>query len=253
VKAIILSAGQGKRLLPLTESLPKCLVDLGQGYTALSWQLTQLEKAGIDEAVVVTGFQADKVDQEVAAYNGKMTVRTLFNPFYMVADNLSSVWVARHEMDEDFMIINGDTMFVAPVAAKLIQSNQNITLTISEKGSYDDDDMKVCHNAAEKTLQRVGKKLDESIVNGESIGMMMFRNEGRDLFKAAADKTIREENGLKVWYLSVLDLMAQAGHVNTCCVDTSQWCEIDFPADYEEACSFAEKWSGQSNCSVSAV
>ena len=94
MKAIILAAGRGSRLLPLTETLPKCLLAVGET-TVLSLQLDTLERAGVDEAIVITGFMAARVEDEVADRSGPMAVQTLYNPFYQVADNLASCWMAR--------------------------------------------------------------------------------------------------------------------------------------------------------------
>ena len=97
-KVVILSAGQGKRLSPLTDDRPKCLVELS-GRTVLHWQLANLASVGVREAVVVTGFRADRVDEEVAGLDlPGMTVRTLFNPFYALSDNLATCWLARDEL-----------------------------------------------------------------------------------------------------------------------------------------------------------
>ena len=60
-RAIILAAGQGKRLLPLTEARPKCLIELS-GRSLLAWQLMRLQAAGVDETVIVTVFRADAVE-----------------------------------------------------------------------------------------------------------------------------------------------------------------------------------------------
>src|SRR5690606_31501919 len=65
-KAVVLSAGQGRRLLPLTADRPKCLVELS-GRSVLEWQLRALEAAGVREAVVVTGFGAASVDAELSS------------------------------------------------------------------------------------------------------------------------------------------------------------------------------------------
>src|SRR3712207_5893851 len=105
-KAIILSAGKGSRLLPLTAERPKCLIELS-GRSLLEWQLDALEEAGLTDIVVVTGFRDDLVDGVAARRRG---VRTLFNPFYHVADNLGSVWMAREELDRDTLLLNGDTL-----------------------------------------------------------------------------------------------------------------------------------------------
>src|SRR5690349_3370386 len=81
-KAILLSAGKGSRLLPLTADRPKCLIAFS-GRSLLEWQLDVLQDAGIGEIVIVTGFREELVEAVAAARTG---VRTLFNPFYHVAD-----------------------------------------------------------------------------------------------------------------------------------------------------------------------
>ena len=120
-RALILGAGQGSRLLPLTEQLPKCLLDLGNGRSMLEWQLRGLMEAGIGEAVVVTGFRSDLVEQALQRITpAGMTVRTLFNPFYKLADNLASCWMARSELRAPCLILNGDTLFEPEIARRLL-------------------------------------------------------------------------------------------------------------------------------------
>src|SRR5687768_2327890 len=97
MKAIILSAGQGSRLGHLTTDRPKCLIEFG-GRTLLDWQLDTLAANGIEEAVVVTGFRDDQIEAALARRSGGPIVRTIYNPFYKVADNLGSLYVAREEL-----------------------------------------------------------------------------------------------------------------------------------------------------------
>src|SRR3990167_9747918 len=145
VKTLILAAGQGKRLSPLTDDRPKCLVELA-GKTVLEWQLRHLHQAGVPEAVVVTGFRSDLVEAEIARLSlPGMVVRTLYNPFYSVTDNLPTCWLARDEMrGGPFMIPNGDTLFEPAIAERLISApDAPITVTVDRKaGGYDADDMK---------------------------------------------------------------------------------------------------------------
>ena len=109
-RAIILSAGRGGRLLPLTERLPKCLLDVG-GRSLLAWQLRALAEAGVREAVVVTGYGAEFVDLEIERHSPPgMRVRALYNPFFQVADNLASCWIARAELTGSCLILNGDSL-----------------------------------------------------------------------------------------------------------------------------------------------
>ena len=110
-KAIILSAGQGSRLLPLTRDIPKCLIEFN-GRSLISWQVAALVANGIKDIVVVTGFRTERVeDHALQLYRDTgARIRTLFNPFFQVADNLGTCWIAREEMDRNFIILNGDTI-----------------------------------------------------------------------------------------------------------------------------------------------
>ena len=104
MRAVILSAGQGSRLLPHTERLPKCLLELG-GRSMLEWQLRALESVGIRETVVVTGFMPELVEAELLGCTPtRMRVRSLYNPFYKLADNLASCWMARAELSGPYPV-----------------------------------------------------------------------------------------------------------------------------------------------------
>src|SRR4029434_2875981 len=99
MKAIILSAGQGSRLGHLTDDRPKCLIKFN-GRTLLDRHTDALAANGIEEAVVVTGFRDDQIEA-VLKRRGEIgpRVRTVYNPFYKVADNLGSLFVAQQETD----------------------------------------------------------------------------------------------------------------------------------------------------------
>ena len=240
MKAIILSAGQGRRLLPLTENMPKCDLDVG-GKSALQWQLEQISKTDLDEVVVMTGFHADIVESIAAASTG-VPARTTHNPFYAACDNLGTCWLARPEMDGDFVVINGDTLFESAILQRLLESKADnaVTLVIDRKGDYDDDDMKVVEQGGK--LLRVGKKLPGEPVNAESIGMMAFRGTGPELFSAKLDAMMRDETSLKRWYLSAVDEMAQNGDVGVCSIEGLDWCEIDDAADLAHAATVVANW-----------
>ena len=240
MKAIILSAGQGRRLLPLTADKPKsalAVLDL----SVLEWQLNEMAQCAIDEVVVVTGFAADILDDIVARQTAVKT-RTLYNPFFAQCDNLGTCWVARPEMQGEFVIVNGDTLFEAAILRRLLASETGaaVTLVTDSKASYDDDDMKVI--VADGRLRRVGKQLDRGLVNGESIGMMAFRAEGPARFAQQLDHLMRYGSGLKQWYLAAVDSLADQDLVATCPIDGLSWCEIDDRADLERAAQVIASW-----------
>jgi choline kinase len=240
MKAIILSAGQGTRLLPLTARSPKCTVSL-QGRALIEWQIDQLSACGVEDVVVVTGFGAAHVEEVLRRRTDGARWTTVYNPFFEVADNLASCWMARHEMTDAFFLLNGDTVFEPAVVQRLLDSPANpVTLATDHKAHYDDDDMKV--QLAGRRLLRVGKDLPSDLVDGESIGLMLFRGEGPGLFREALDQAIRNPGGLKQWYLSVIGQMAQAGHVWTQSIEGLDWAEVDYPLDLARAAKMVGQW-----------
>ncbi|MCP4046158.1 MAG: phosphocholine cytidylyltransferase family protein [Gammaproteobacteria bacterium] len=243
MKAIILSAGQGRRLMPLTANTPKCCLMLA-GKTLLEHQLESLAANGIDEIVVVTGFGHRMVDQVVNKTRG-ISVRTLYNPFYALSDNLGTAWVARHEMKGPFLLVNGDTLFEASTLSYLLSGEHSfpITLATDHKGEYDDDDMKIITDG--RQLKRVGKKLNMESVNGESIGMMVFNQKGAEAFVNKVETLMAGTGGLVRWYLSAIDELAMAGLVGINSINGSGWCEVDDHADLAYAQMTVSNWDRQ--------
>lgn len=241
-RAIILSAGQGSRLLPLTEQLPKCLIDLS-GRSMLEWQLRALEQVGVAEAVVVTGFHPELVEAEIKRLAlSQLRVRTLYNPFYKLADNLASCWMVRAELSGPCMILNGDTLFEPAIARRLLAAPEApITVTIDRKANYDADDMKVVTEGDH--LRAIGKTLGAELVNGESIGFLRFNAEGAAQFVAELERTMRTPEGPGLWYLSAIHRLAHAGaDVRVASIEGLQWGELDFPADLVQVRALAATW-----------
>ncbi|MEO6579681.1 MAG: NTP transferase domain-containing protein, partial [Sphingomicrobium sp.] len=162
MKAIILSAGQGSRLGHLTDDRPKCLIEFA-GKSLLDWQLDTLAANGVDEVVVVTGFQDDQIEASLGRRSGGPRVRTLFNPFFKVADNLGSLYMVRHELTGDCLVWNGDTLVSTELMARVVGNHTpGICVTIDRKASYDDDDMKVVADD-DGRLKAIGKRIAEGV------------------------------------------------------------------------------------------
>lgn len=237
--AIILAAGQGSRLLPLTEDQPKCLIPFA-GKSLLAWQVGALAANGITDIAVVTGFRTEKVEAAIAEMAG-VDIRAIFNPFYHVADNLGSCWLARGEMEGDFIILNGDTLVSPEIVGRLIASaRMPITVTVDVKDHYDADDMKVERDG--DILRAIGKTLTVEQTNAESIGMLAFTGTGGARFRAEVDRMMRTAAGTKNWYLKAIDRIAPEGVVGTVSIEGLSWAEVDYPADLEIAERVTQGW-----------
>jgi L-glutamine-phosphate cytidylyltransferase len=240
-KAIILSAGQGSRLLPLTADMPKCLIELS-GRTLLAWQIDMLFANGVSDIHVVTGFMSDKVEAELARLaRPGLTLTVCFNPFYKVADNLASCWMARDAMIGDFLILNGDTLVSNEIVASVQQESAwPIAVTVDVKPAYDSDDMKVQREG--DRLVAIGKTLGAAQSNAESIGFLAFRGEGASLFSDTVAAFMRTPAGIDNWYLKIIDSLAGSGKVGTVSIAGHGWAEVDFLNDVDAAEHLTAGW-----------
>ena len=228
-------------MLPLTAERPKCLIEFS-GRSLLAWQIEMLARGGVKRIDVVTGFMTDMVDAEVAAIRDpRVTVTTRFNPFFKVADNLGSCWIAREAMEGDFLILNGDTLVSEEIVAS-VQEDRGwpIAVTVDVKPAYDSDDMKVERDG--DRLVRIGKTLTAAQSNAESIGFLAFRGEGVGLFREAVRTAMRTPEGVQHWYLKVIDSLAPSGKVGTASIEGLGWAEVDFLNDIEIATRLTDAW-----------
>ncbi|NIA71499.1 phosphocholine cytidylyltransferase family protein [Pelagibius litoralis] len=243
MKALVIGAGQGRRLLPLTEIEPKALLNVG-GKSLLAWQAEALVDCGVDEIVFLAGFNLPAVERALkhfAARWPQTDFRAVYNPFYGVADNLATCWMARQEMDSDFLLLNSDTLFSQPVLQTLLSSpSAPISLAVDHKAKYDDDDMKVELQGAR--LLDIGKTLPPERVQGESIGMLFFRGEGPQRFVAALEAAMLEPRAIRQWYLSVIAALASEIEIQAVTISGHDWCEIDYPVDLQTARRMVASW-----------
>ena len=240
MKAIILSAGQGSRLGHLVDRRPKCMIDFN-GRTLLDWQLDTLEANGVHEAVVVTGFHDELVRQTIEARPAGPNVRTIFNPFYKVADNTGSLFMACEELRGDCLVWNGDTLVSNDLMRRVVENGRSgICVTIDRKAAYDEDDMKVVEEGGR--LKAIAKRLPVDTVNAESIGLLAYRSGGAEQFREAIERAMRTPEGTTIWYLRVINQIAQKADVWTLDINGEEWGDVDFPADVDAARELTARW-----------
>lgn len=234
MKIIFLSAGRGARMFPLTEDVPKPLLDIGDGVSIIDSQLKSISDCGgIDEVVFVVGYKAEMIEKRLEKYT-KTKVRFLYNPFYMTSNNLISLWLARGEMDSDFIIINGDNVFKPDVLKRLLAEpkKKEIVMVVDQKKRYSTEDMKVVME--KDRVVKVSKKIPAPKANGESIGMMRLIGEGRNVLRSTLDRMVRQEENKQIFYLEAFQQIMNSGfpvYPNLCAVE--EWSEIDFHPDLE--------------------
>jgi len=241
MKMLILAAGEGVRLYPLTKNRPKLLIKLDKKITLLDKQMELFAKSGaVKEVIYIVGPFATMVEEKLSELSSKYSIisRTIYNPFYDVSNNLISLWLARHEFDQDITITNGDNLFTPDVFEKIKQIKDNgIFLTISLKDEYDEDDMKVRLDDNHKLLE-IGKYLATSESNAESVGLVRINGcYARDKFQESLEALVRIKENRNCFWLETFNHLRSANIViNTVEIDGSRkWREIDFHIDVKYA------------------
>ena len=230
MKAIILAAGMGTRMFPLTKNTPKSLLDIGQGLTLLETQLHSLQEAGITNIVLVIGYRAEQIEAKIKEYEKDFKISIVFNPFFDTSNNLISAWMARHHMTDEFITINGDDIFDSIVIKDLLKSNENITMITDVKDEYDSDDMKIVSNNG--LVEKVSKKVPIEEANGESVGIIKFSGHGPKIYTDTLEEMVRDPENLQVFYLKAIQQIIDKGfsvHHSVC--NEHDWGEIDFHPD----------------------
>jgi L-glutamine-phosphate cytidylyltransferase len=242
VRVIILAAGQGKRLLPLTADIPKALLDIG-GKSLLERQIEAFAACGITDFVVITGYGRDQMERAAEAIASRLsvTIATVFNPFYAVADNLASCWLARQHYQGDVIQVNGDNVFRSDLVARLLAfAPSQAAVAINRKTSFDADDMKVMLDG--QRLTEIGKTLPADTVDAEAIGFYVFRGAGCQAYVTELEHAMREPQGLRRWFPSAVGALAKRMDVMTISIDGLRWSEVDYPADLQAARQLVAEW-----------
>jgi len=238
MKIIILAAGRGTRLMPLTRNTPKPLIDLGNGKTLLEEQLESIQKSKvIDEIVLVIGYLAGQIESKIRFWkqNG-LKITTVYNPFYDTSNNLISLWFAKHQMNEDFIITNGDNLFEYDVFRDLVNNYRDcICLTICKRRKYGDGDMKVTLDDKNNAI-KVSKLIEKDKIHAESVGLVLVSGEKyRKLFKENLEELARDKEYINKYWLEVFNLMYNKGiPINTFEMNSDKWREVDFHVDLED-------------------
>ncbi len=242
MRVIILAAGQGKRLLPLTAEVPKAMLDIG-GKLLIERQIEAFAQCGLKDFAVVTGYATGLLEEALVKVADRLgvKVRTVFNPFYGVADNLASCWLARSEMTGDFIQVNGDNVFRSDLVERLLSAPERaVSVAINRKDEFDADDMKVMLDG--ERLTEIGKTLPLGTVDAEAVGFYMFRKSGGAAYVRQLEEAIRDPEALRRWFPSVVGALAKRVDVHVIPITGLQWSEVDFPVDLQRARQLVASW-----------
>jgi choline kinase len=223
--AIILAAGQGRRLLPYTHDRPKCLLDIG-GKTILEHQVETLRSCHVDHITVVTGYLGSKVRDVLGTQ-----VHYTANPDFETTSSMYSLWLARHAATAGCIILNADVLFHVNILQRLLASASPDAVAVDCDAHLAEEETKVLISGSR--VQALSKSLPRG--DAENVGMLKFGTQGsRVLF--AKIQALLDQNHRREMVPFALNAIAPEHVLTAVPVQGLPWIEIDFPADYHRAC-----------------
>jgi choline kinase len=231
MKAVILAAGVGKRLWPVTQHRPKCLIEFG-GRSLLRRYLDALAGVGIPQAVIVVGYKQDLIRAHVGSGVSGVAVRYLVNDDFQ-RGSIGSLWKARPELNEDVLIMDADVLFHRDILRRLVASSAATALLLDETVKQQGEEcMAVVHGARVVSLsKRIPDRYD---LAGEGVGFLKVRAADCPSLvaslKAHIDRgewQMEYEDGLQEFFADVRVGYERIGGL--------PWTEIDFQEDIDRA------------------
>lgn len=231
MRAIILAAGVGWRLKPQTEATPKCLLEFG-GKTLLRRYLEAFAALGIPEAVLVVGYLKEQVAAEAARGPAEVRVRVVENDRYM-RGNILSLWQARHEFDDDVLIMDADVLYPRELLARLLATPDANAIAVDEQLQDTGEEQKViCEDG---WVVEVTKKIGQDPrVRGEAVGMLRLSTEAAEILRGILEEFI-ETGKDSLEYEDAFRELAGEVPIGVVEVGDLPWIEIDFPEDLARA------------------
>lgn len=236
MRAIILCAGRGRRLRPLTDDRPKCLLEL-DGRTILESCLAALRGEGLRDFLLVTGYRAGMVEAEARRCLPEGAV-FVANPDYDATNTAVSLRLALDASPGlDCLQVNGDVLFDPSLAGDLLRHPGPNAVAVDDSGRLGAEEVKV--QVREGRVLRIGKALDPDSCRGEAIGLNRIgAAAARELIGIYAGFEARGERGhfFEAGFDRLAAESAEAGHAFGVVPTAGRpWIEIDTPEDYEHA------------------
>jgi choline kinase len=233
---MVLAAGAGRRLQPLTDDLPKTLLPVDGDRTILDIALHNLKHVGLDEVVVVTGFAAHRIDERRDELERRHGVRLelVLNPKAEEWNNAYSLWCAREALREGAILVNGDTVHPASVEERVLEARgPDLVLAVDQEKELGEEEMKL-HVTADGFLDRINKSLDPATAHGEYIGVTLVEPAAAGPLADALEATWRRDPGL-YYEDGFQELADRGGRIVAAPIGAVEWVEVDDHADLARA------------------
>lgn len=221
MKALILAAGLGTRLAPITNDRPKSLVPVN-GQPIILKQIDNLHKNGITDITVVSGYKANILEEKIHALYPE--IRIIESVDYATTNNMYSAYLAHEVMENsDFLMMNADVFYDASVVTALLNFEAPNAI-VTDIGNYLEESMKVVEENGR--LVKISKSIEKADALGASIDVYKFSSDAGKKFFGKCAEYIETKKELKMWSEVALNDILKDVEFRACPL-VGRWLEID--------------------------
>ena len=230
---VILAAGMAKRLRPLTDEKPKCLLEVG-GKTLLQRTVDAMISAGIKEFVVVTGYRENMIREFLTARYPQYTINFIDNPDYEHNNNIFSLWLAMQQLHGSEVLLMDSDILCDPEAVRRV-ARKTVPALAMQQHELGEEEMKIVVDA-EGRITEISKTCSPVDAIGESVGIEKMTAEYTEAIYQELRKMILDEGLIDIFYERAFERLIPQGHTFEV-VDTTDLFsyELDTPEDLEKA------------------
>jgi len=232
MKAIILAAGMGSRIRPLTDNCPKSLLRI-EGNTILELMVSHIRDCGINEIIFVVGYLQEKIIDYVRKRFPGLDAHFVTNERYFETNTGYSLMLTKDWINAStFVKFDADVVFDKKILTKLIESEYDNCLCIDKNINLDAEEIKVIIDKQSKVV-KASKVVDPKDATGESIGIEKISGKYANLLFAELEIMMTDEENHQEYYESAYERLIENG-VPIYALDISglKWTEIDTHADF---------------------
>jgi choline kinase len=232
--AVVLAAGASRRLRPLTDDRPKCLLDIG-GQPLLARLFDAFAAAGVQRVVVVTGYLSERIDEYLKESTWPFDVRSVRNHQFDSTNNAASLALAKPIVGaRDFVLSDGDVIFSPSPIPALLAAAEPCALLVDRGATLNHEEMKVQIDGDGRVL-RLSKDLEPEASAGESIGIQKVGGPAVALLWETLDRLLPGRSADAYYEEAFQQLVDRGVRFGICPVESETWMEIDDAADLHEA------------------
>ncbi len=221
MKALILAAGFGSRLAPLTDNCPKSFVKVC-GKPIIVKQIENLLENGITDITVVSGYMGDVLKEGIHELFPE--IKIIHSVDYATTNNMYSAYLAKDAMgDSPFLMMNADVFYDASVITSLLECEAENAI-VTDIGTYLEESMKVVEK--DGRLVEISKAITPERALGASIDVYKFSAEGGKAFFDMCSQYIDGKGELKMWSEVALNDILPLVEFKACKLN-GRWLEID--------------------------